>query len=131
MINICTALTAAPEATSRLVSAIPIVIAVVLVIIAVKLFRNIAKTVLYIVLAVAGVLLLTGIVDFAMIQNAGYSIWDWMLNTEAYQYAREAAGNLKDGVVSGIKDGVNNAVNSTKDSVVSGFNDKVSSIFAR
>lgn len=117
------AYSSALDKVSSVPSALTIIIAVVLVLVALKLFKGIAKTFFYIILAVAGVLLLTGVVDFAMIKSAGYSVWDWLLNTDAYKYAKGAATGLKDGVVSGIRE----SVNSTKDGIVSDFKNSVSS----
>ncbi|MDR1002081.1 MAG: hypothetical protein LBL82_02270 [Oscillospiraceae bacterium] len=99
-------LTATAEQPSFLSGGISIVVAAALAIIALKLFKGIAKTLFYIIIIAAVFLLVTGVIDFALIESAGYSIWDWILQTDIYQQATDSANQFKDGFMDGIKGSV-------------------------
>lgn len=76
--------TTAQEA-SPLSSIVTILVAVVVGFFALKILKHTAKTIFIIAVVIAGVLLLTGVIDFAMVKSAGYTIWDWLLKTDLYQ----------------------------------------------
>ncbi len=77
---------AAPaQEASPLSGIVTILVAVIVGFFALKILKHTAKTVFVIAVVIAGVLLLTGIIDFAMIKSAGYTIWDWLLKTDLYQ----------------------------------------------
>ncbi len=76
--------TEAVEEASPLSSIVTILVAVIIAFVALKILKHTAKTIFVIAVVAAGVLLLTGIIDFAMIKSAGYTIWDWLLKTDLY-----------------------------------------------
>lgn len=55
-----------------------IIIGAVLILTALKIAKNIAKTLFIAVIAVAGFLLVKGIVDWAMLETLGYSVLEWL-----------------------------------------------------
>ncbi len=75
----------AVEEASPLSSILVILVAIIVAFLAIKILKNTAKTIFIIAVVIAGVLLVTGVIDFAMIKSAGYTIWDWLLKTDLYQ----------------------------------------------
>jgi len=55
-----------------------IVISAVLIFVALKIAKNIAKTAFIAVIVIAGFLLVKGVIDWAMIESVGYSIFEWI-----------------------------------------------------
>ncbi len=77
--------TEAVDNASPLSSIVTIIVAIIVAFVAIKIFKHTAKTLFIIAVVAAVVLLVTGVIDFAMIKSAGYTIWDWLLKTDLYQ----------------------------------------------
>ncbi len=78
-----TADAAAAEA-SPLSGIVTILVAIIVGFFALKILKHTAKTLFILAVVIAGIMLVTGIIDFAMIKSAGYTIWDWLLKTDLY-----------------------------------------------
>ena len=81
------------EETSPLTGIVTILVAVIVAFLAIKILKHTAKTMFIIAVVVSAILLLTGVIDFAMIKSAGYSIWDWLLKTDLYHEVTNGISN--------------------------------------
>ncbi len=88
------------EEASTLSSIVTILVAIIVAFIAIKILKNTAKTIFILAVVIAGILLVTGVIDFAMIKSAGYTIWDWLLNTDLYQEVTNQISSTTD-IISG------------------------------
>lgn len=66
-------------------SIVTLLLAIIVIVVAVKILKEVGKSLFIFAVVVGALLLFTGIIDFAMIKEAGYGLWDWLLKTEAYQ----------------------------------------------
>ncbi len=93
--NLLSSATGVKEAVeaSPISGILTILVAIIVAFLAIKILKNTAKTVFIIAVVIAGVLLVTGVIDFAMIKSAGYTLWDWLLKTDLYQEITSKIGH--------------------------------------
>ncbi len=72
------------EEASTLSSVVTIIVAVIVAVLALKILKHTANALFVTAVVVAVILLVTGVIDFAMVKSAGYTIWDWLLKTDLY-----------------------------------------------
>ncbi len=80
------------EEASVLSGIVTIIVAVIVAFLALKILKHTAKALFITAVVVAGVLLVTGVIDLAMIKSAGYTIWDWLLKTDLYHEITNTIG---------------------------------------
>ena len=79
---------------SPIMSILTILLAIILGVIALKILKSFGKTIFIGALIITVVLLVTGIIDFAMIKSAGYGLLDKIFHTDLYQKIAEVPHNI-------------------------------------
>lgn len=82
------------EEKSPIMSILTILLAIILGVIALKILKSFGKTIFIGALIITVVLLVTGIIDFAMIKSAGYGLLDKIFHTDLYQKIAEVPHNI-------------------------------------
>lgn len=55
-----------------------ILLAIVIIVIVFKIAKNIAKKLFFLIIAIAAIVFLKGIIDWAMIESVGLSLFEWL-----------------------------------------------------